>query len=260
MYQRPMTFKTFLTIIGTVLLMSGIYLGATAAIIPYDIGDAESTALGHTHGRTVTVCGETIDLGITEQDYRQSMRTATIRVGTAFAQCPTLLVTPDSPPVRRIADTIQAHTQGMSDRVRVNTTLHTVQDIITYAYDTDLYGQDDFWSFPLETLYLGRGDCEDTSILLISILTALGYDCVFLDFPGHIAVGVCLDDPSPYIVKDGRGYSFCETTAQRSDAGDCLGNTADTLERVVGIDHTGILNRWLGSFTAWGDHALTRLL
>lgn len=31
-------------------------------------------------------------------------------------------------------------------------------------------GSEDFWEFPAETLVLGEGDCEDTSILLCSLL------------------------------------------------------------------------------------------
>ncbi|MBA4373971.1 MAG: hypothetical protein C0402_14065 [Thermodesulfovibrio sp.] len=45
---------------------------------------------------------------------------------------------------------------------------------IRYTHDTLAYKKDDFWLFPPETLQTGRGDCEDSSFLLASLLLASG--------------------------------------------------------------------------------------
>jgi len=49
-----------------------------------------------------------------------------------------------------------------------------VSDNIEYRYDSNIYGTE-HWQFPLETLRLGTGDCEDFSILTCSLLRANGW-------------------------------------------------------------------------------------
>lgn len=58
-------------------------------------------------------------------------------------------------------------------------------------------GYDEYTRFPLETLVDGGGDCEDTSILFITLIRILGYDSVFIDLPRHLAVGLGLGKRSP---------------------------------------------------------------
>ena len=45
---------------------------------------------------------------------------------------------------------------------------------IDYVTDKSAFGLEDLWLFPEETLILGKGDCEDTSFLLASLLLASG--------------------------------------------------------------------------------------
>lgn len=45
---------------------------------------------------------------------------------------------------------------------------------VNYVYDTSQYKKDDFWLFPPETHQIGKGDCEDTTFLLASLLIACG--------------------------------------------------------------------------------------
>lgn len=58
------------------------------------------------------------------------------------------------------------------------------------AYEFSRTG--DYPSYPLETLSRGSGDCEDLSILLISLLKQAGFDSVLLIMPTHAAVAVSL--------------------------------------------------------------------
>jgi hypothetical protein len=64
---------------------------------------------------------------------------------------------------------------------------------IHYRYDDLQYGVSDYVASPLETLYLGYGDCEDASILFVSICTALGLDAALVIFDEHVAGGVRVD-------------------------------------------------------------------
>jgi transglutaminase-like putative cysteine protease len=52
--------------------------------------------------------------------------------------------------------------------------LQFVRKHIEYTADKTSYGLNELWTFPGETLALGKGDCEDMSILLVSLLRNAG--------------------------------------------------------------------------------------
>ena len=52
--------------------------------------------------------------------------------------------------------------------------LQYVRQHVVYTSDKALHGVPEFWTFPNETLTLGRGDCEDLSILVTSLLRNAG--------------------------------------------------------------------------------------
>jgi len=49
-----------------------------------------------------------------------------------------------------------------------------VAERVKYVYDTTKYKKGDFWLFPPETYQIKKGDCEDGSFLLASLLIASG--------------------------------------------------------------------------------------
>lgn len=51
---------------------------------------------------------------------------------------------------------------------------------IFYRSDKKIYGINDYWQTPEETLKLGTGDCEDYAILSQFILKKLGYKEVYI--------------------------------------------------------------------------------
>ena len=66
-----------------------------------------------------------------------------------------------------------------------------------YAYDPfggsadlTLTGKDEYWAYPMETIHMGMGDCEDTSILMSAIFSQSGYDSALVVIPNHMLVGV----------------------------------------------------------------------
>ncbi len=61
------------------------------------------------------------------------------------------------------------------------------------AFDYSLYGKSEYWATPLETLYYGIGDCEDTSALLCALYEAAGYRSAMGGISGHVFAGVALD-------------------------------------------------------------------
>ena len=64
---------------------------------------------------------------------------------------------------------------GRSEKDRLQSVQKLVNHTITWAPDTYLWGQDDYWSSPDETLRKGSGDCEDSAILKMMLLKAAGF-------------------------------------------------------------------------------------
>ncbi|MDA8242143.1 MAG: hypothetical protein M0Z67_17465 [Nitrospiraceae bacterium] len=60
---------------------------------------------------------------------------------------------------------------------------------IQYVHDTTKYKKDDFWLFPPETWQLRKGDCEDGSFLLASLLIASGIS----PFCVRVVLGMAFD-------------------------------------------------------------------
>jgi len=74
-----------------------------------------------------------------------------------------------------------------------------IQEAADYRYDSDAFGEDEYWQYPIETLYRGYGDCEDTSILGAAVCSQLSVmegagDWILgasvLLLPGHAMVGM----------------------------------------------------------------------
>ena len=67
-----------------------------------------------------------------------------------------------------------------------------VQSAIDYETDSKFKGVDEYWKYPLETLYDRKGDCEDGAILLAALLYAAGYDAGIYLLPGHSVAAVSM--------------------------------------------------------------------
>lgn len=71
----------------------------------------------------------------------------------------------------------------------------------------------DYWQYPIETLALGTGDCEDTAILTAALLKEMDYDVAVVLLPGHAAVAVACDNCNGYYYPiNGKKYYYLETT------------------------------------------------
>ena len=117
-------------------------------------------------------------------------------------------ITPDDCYVGKIADTILTITSGWNDLDRVACALDFVQ-AFEYQVDPGL----EYFKYAAETLWDVGGDCEDTSILLASILDRMGYDAICTVFKDHVTVGVHIEGYSGKGVfrYNGVDYVLCET-------------------------------------------------
>lgn len=109
---------------------------------------------------------------------------------------------------------------GFDEVETINFALRFCQSI-QYSYDNASMGADEYWRFPVETLYDETGDCEDTSFLFASVAEAMGYDAVMLLLPEHAAVGVASDHGSGTSFEEGGvRYYYCETTSPGFELGE----------------------------------------
>jgi len=128
-------------------------------------------------------------------------------------------------------------TDGMYREERVNCIMDFVQNI-GYATDLATTGYNEYWKFPIETLF-AQGDCEDLAMLTMALFIAIE------DLPtalfvfwningtgeGHAMAAIDLElVPHPYTdpqdvstgwyTTNGRIYCSCETTATGWTAGE----------------------------------------
>lgn len=115
-----------------------------------------------------------------------------------------------------------AEEQGYTEMQKVMMIVTFVQSI-PYQSDLDSKGNlIEFPKYPLVTMYDQNGDCEDSAILLASMLKALGYDCALLEFEdqelGHMVCGISgkLFDQTvngTYYEVNGKRYFYIEGTS-----------------------------------------------
>ncbi len=102
---------------------------------------------------------------------------------------------------------------------------------LPYTVDSITTPFDEYPRYPIETLVDKGGDCEDTSILLASIIDKIGYGVVLIELPDHCAVGVKSGEniTGTYWEYDGSKYYYIETT----DLGWEIGKLPEVYENKV---------------------------
>jgi len=96
---------------------------------------------------------------------------------------------------------------------------------LEYVSDSLSTSYSDYHRFPVETLAYRGGDCEDSSILLAALLSALGEDVALVVLRDHVLVGVATPDGETageaFYAVDGRRYFVLETTDTGWRLGQC---------------------------------------
>ena len=104
-----------------------------------------------------------------------------------------------------------------------------------YAYDDDVWGYDRAF-YAEETLFYPYNDTEDRSILLSRLIRdVLGLKVLFVYYPGHTALAVCITDADvkgAYVVKDGMHFVICDPCYIGSDVGEEMPSVKE-LEKTI---------------------------
>ncbi len=110
---------------------------------------------------------------------------------------------------------------GYTDDDIVKLMISFVQSL-DYATDIDTTGYDEYPKFPLETLYDKGGDCEDTCILLASLIREFGYGTVLIIFDDHMGIGIKGETGGigSYFEYNGTPYYYVETTGENWEIGE----------------------------------------
>lgn len=149
-------------------------------------------------------------------------------------------VTPDDPAVVTVAEAVRERAERGSLSPAYHA-LRWVQSNISYVEDIEAHGEEDWWQLPCETLRLGAGDCEDQSLLLVSILKALGYDAVLVIAPGHVGAAVLTGSTAGNVIEyDGELYQTAEPTG-RSGLGGTEYDVIFIVPEGIGRDYVWLL-------------------
>ena len=132
----------------------------------------------------------------------------------------------------------EAESNGFVDKREQAAFLIDFVQNLPYVTDDVSKGYDDYTKFVVETLTEGNGDCEDTAILLATLLqsTPFDYDAVLLLYDDHMAVGVYGEDlPGYYYDYDGRRYYYLESTGEDWGVGDIPDTYEGERARVIQV-------------------------
>jgi hypothetical protein len=118
---------------------------------------------------------------------------------------------------------------------------------LEYTPDKVSTGYDNYPRYPIETLVDEEGDCEDSSLLLASLLYGMGYRVVLLELDEHLAVGVEVEGVAGNVEFDGTEYSYVEPTGTGWDIGVVPHEYEDdSVARHRIEDSPALYSRWAG--------------
>jgi len=181
------------------LLITAIILGITAFIILYPWGQETTQAN----------CNITPTVNVTDAElavYQQVSQETRMNHKTN----PAYFMQSSHPKI--IALCKQLNQQGVDQNLTpeefAQYLLNYVYTAIQYAEDKDTTPYNDYYNFPIETLALGYGDCEDTAMLYMTLLDYFNYDyCAFITNT-HYFVGIAGNFSGNQI----NGYYYADTT------------------------------------------------
>ena len=126
--------------------------------------------------------------------------------------------------------------KGMPQSEAVNLLLRFVQKSFRYETDQDQFGAENYM-FVEETIYYPASDCEDRAIMFAWLVRKLlGLDVVALDFPGHVATAVALQNPVGQVINYGRKrYTIADPTYINANVGMKMPQYKNTTPKVISI-------------------------
>jgi len=123
---------------------------------------------------------------------------------------------------------------------------------LKYISETDEEGE--YPKYPLQTLVDKGGDCEDTSILLVSLLQLMNHKVILLSFPsqsegepGHMGTGVNGNFSGKYYSYEGIDYYYLETTGKGCRVGEMNDDYEEVQAQIYNPEPTPLL-KFFGAY------------
>lgn len=122
---------------------------------------------------------------------------------------------------KQLLTSFAAQLDKKSPVVALNLLLAWVQNGLHYQTDGKQFGYEKPF-FIEENFYYPASDCEDRSFLFAFLVrNLLKKKVVLLDYPGHVATAVCMEEEikGSHISLDGKKYIICDPTYINAEAG-----------------------------------------
>lgn len=139
-------------------------------------------------------------------------------------------------PVERLTATL-ASLASDRDVDPLSLAIEVVQSLPYQPESVDA-GADEHIKYPTETLVEGGGDCEDTAVLLASILQSAPYEmeCALVHPPDHVGLGIAGEGfVGTYYLREGTEYFYVETTGTGWEIGELPQEYADSTAKVYPV-------------------------
>ena len=119
-----------------------------------------------------------------------------------------------------LVEQLKSFLTGKTKFEALNILLRFVQTAFEYKTDQQQFGKEKCL-FAEETLFYPYCDCEDRSIIFAYLVKKLlGLEVIGLDYPGHIATAVKIDNvPGDYVTLNGEKYLICDPTYINANIG-----------------------------------------
>jgi len=171
----------------------------------------------------------------------------------------------DDPYINQVASQFEefGERNDLSKSAVVDHAIAFVQDL-KYTPDEVATGYNEYPRYPVETLVDRGGDCEDTVILLSTLLDKLGFAVKLILMPDaqHMALGLLAEDSldGMYYEQDGKRYYYVETTGNGFGVGDLPSEVKNTNAKLVDIDASPVLvHKWAVTVDGHGANISTSL-
>lgn len=123
-----------------------------------------------------------------------------------------------------LVNQVSAYLGSKGKKEAVSSLLHFIQKAFKYEVDETYHGYEKPY-FVEENFYYDKNDCEDRAVLFTYLLwNALGVECQLLQYPGHEAASITIDDEcrgSNYTYS-GKKFYISDPTYVGANIGQCM--------------------------------------
>lgn len=143
---------------------------------------------------------------------------------------------PDDRLMKQLQVTLADRLVGNTFAEALNRLLLWVQKGFGYQTDGEQFGYEKPF-FMEEVFYYPACDCEDRSVLFAHLVNRLlGREVLLLDYPGHVATAVCMDQEElkgAYVRWKGKKYIVCDPTYMNANVGQLMPSCKNKRPKVI---------------------------